>query len=228
MRTLTLFALSLAGMAVMSGDAFAFGKRKGGNGCNGGGGGGGGCSGYVSHGGWSCGGGGYSGCHGGGYGGCHGIGYSGYHSSSGGHYSHSGYGGQAVGYDTTTSGGYLAGGSTVTGTDGVTYMRGGDGYYYSSNSAATLGGFTTQPYYGSAMSGPYPGTYSTYPGTYTYPGMYRGTGYPGGVYPAGYTSGYYGSGVNPAGYTAPLTMPGINIGAGGINITPGLLPGGRR
>lgn len=197
MRTLTLFALSLAGTAVLSGDAFAFGKKKG-NGCCGGG----GCSGYVSY--------DYIPSHGcGGGGGC----YGGHYHSGGGH----------VGYaTTTTSGGYLDSGSYVTGTDGATYTRGSDGYYYSS--VPTLGGFATQPYYRTAVPGPYPGTYSTYPGTYTYPGMYRGTGYPTGVYPAGYTSGYYTPGVTPAGYTAPLTMPGINIGAGGITVTPMIAP----
>lgn len=198
MRTLTLFALSVIGTAVLSGDAMAFGKRRGGNGC-----GGGGCSGggYVSYADYG------HACSGGGYGG-----YSSYsHGCSGGGYSHSGYS-------------YSGQATTVSGTDGTTYVLGSDGSYYSSGSISTLGGFATQPYSRGATYGPYPGTYSTYPGTYTYPGMYRGTGYPSGVYPAGYTSGFYDSRVNPAGYTAPLTMPGVNIGPGGITLTPGILP----
>lgn len=207
MRTLTLFALSVMGTAALSGDAMAFGKKRGGNGCNGGG----GCSGYV-----------YSGYDHGYSHGCSGGGYGGYsHGCSGGGYTHSGWsGGYHVG-----SVGVTSDYTVVRGTDGTTYTRGADGSYYSADTISTLGGFTTQPYYsGRVMAGPYPGTYSTYPGTYTYPGMYRGTGYPTGVYPAGYTSGYYDPRVTPAGYTAPLTMPGINIGAGGINIVPGLMP----
>lgn len=106
--------------------------------------------------------------------------------------------------------------SVITTTDGQTYQLGSDGSYYLSTSGATMGGFTTQPYWGGTYGSQY---YSPYRSGY-YPS------YPSGVYPAGYYgSPYYGGGLYPAGGTTnPLTMPGINIGPGGIQIVPNTMP----
>lgn len=106
-------------------------------------------------------------------------------------------------------------------TDGQVYTLGADGSYYAASSGmasygttgmTTLGGFTTQPY-GSNMR--------VYGGTSSYLPNY-------GVLPAGYPGSTYGyPGVIPAGGTQPLTMPGVNIGPGGITIVPGIMPRNR-
>ncbi|MBN9122094.1 MAG: hypothetical protein J0I06_23630 [Planctomycetes bacterium] len=193
MRNLTLFALTIVATAAVAADASAIGKRKrGGNSSCGG------CGGAAAA------------------APMYGYGYSGGSccGSPGGVY------GAAAG--SFIQGNYAAGvadlasmsaqSGTIRTTDGQTYVLGTDGHYYAPGSVPTLGGFTTQPYYGSGI---YPAGYS---------GTYRSGYYPSGVYPAGYSGGYYGSGVYPAGGTGAMTMPGINIGAGGITVVPGLMP----
>jgi hypothetical protein len=102
------------------------------------------------------------------------------------------------------------GGSTITTTDGKTYVRGADGSYYEGGSGAMSAG---QPVYGTAYGTmPYytPGAF--HQGYYgSYPGAYQ-TGYYG-----GYPGTFYNNGVYPAG---AQTMPGVNL-PGGININPG-------
>jgi len=141
MRTVTLFALTLVGTAVLADDARAFGKRRG-NGC-----GGGGCSGYVD---------GYSGgCSGGGYvpagHGCGGYVYG--HSGGCSGYTYGGYSGGAVGYGPGTFSGWGTTTRTVGGqpgmiqaTSGQTYVLGSDGHYYASPTGVPYGGgFVPQP-----------------------------------------------------------------------------------
>jgi hypothetical protein len=218
MRTLTLFALSLAGIGFLADDAQAFGKRRG-NGCGGGG----GCSGYVSHG---CGGGGHvsHGCVGYSHG-CSGYTISGWSGGHGTAFSSGGFAPSGFASTVTTSP------ATVRGTDGQTYTLGSSGSYFVCTPGTAIGyapAFSGVSYGSTlyrAYPGPYPGTYSTYPGTYTYPGMERGAvyHYTPTVYPAGYFGVYPGSGVVPAGGT-PLTMPGITVGPGGITIVPNMIP----
>lgn len=212
MRIFVLFALSLTGTALITDDASAFGRRNrgGGNCC-------GGAPAYTS----SCcgGGGGYgyggsyapSGFYGASYGGGYGMASS--SCCGGSQMAYGGYpGGLSSGSSSWLPGGMM--GTTVNGqesviraTDGSVYTLGSDGHYYAAGSnMSTLGGFTTQPYYGQ----PY------------YGNGYRSF-YGSGIYPAGYGAypGY--SGIYPAGGTSPLTMPGVNL-PGGITIVPTPMP----
>ena len=156
MRTFVLFALALAGTAVLTDDASAFGKRKRGGSSSG-----------CCDGGYGMSGGGY-GSSGAGYGAsapcCGGSAAA----MPGGYPGHVGYGSGAVGRQ----------GATVQATDGQFYTMGTDGSYYAA-SPGTLGGFTSQP-----SSSYYPGTYrgaNPYQGVM--PAGYPGT--PGYAYPAG-------------------------------------------
>lgn len=100
--------------------------------------------------------------------------------------------------------------STIQGTDGTIYTLGSDGSYYQAGAGVTtMGGFTTQPYYG---------TQYQYRGGNPYRSGYYS--YPQGVYPAGYPGNYYGPGVVPAGGNNPLTMPGTITLPGGVTIVP--------
>jgi hypothetical protein len=225
MRTFGLFALTLASLAALVAEADAGPFRRGrarGNDC---------CPQPVAVN--PC-------CPTGGYGGH--VGYGGYGQAHGGYGvaanpccdSAANYGGYHGGYASTGMSGHWSGGQwmggqegSITTTDGRTFIRGADGSYYSSTDASyggsypgaygtTMGGWTTQPYYGSSYYG------SSYYGS-PYRSGYYGR-YPGGVYPA---SGYYGSypgyypgGVYPASGTQPLTMPGVTL-PGGVHIGPG-------
>jgi hypothetical protein len=204
MRTCVLFTLAVAGLALLTDDASAFGRRNrgGGSGCCGGG--------YTAAP-------VYSGCNTCGYGGYGGYGH--HHQAYGGCSSCGGYASAAYtggyvsmgspcstcgsGYAGATVGGSAMAGGTITTTDGHTYYRGADGVYYSTPTGTMAGGWWGQPSHG-----------GYYPGTMGYNRGFYSNGY--GVYPAsGYSSGYYG--VYPAG--GAQTMPGVNFG--GVQIHPG-------
>jgi hypothetical protein len=179
MRTLSLFALALGGLAVLTVDASAFGrKNRGGGNCCGSAG---GYAGYAS----PC----------GNPGGC--GGYSGY--ASPGYYG--GYHGHVYGATSTCCGGSAAyanpglsgimpqatagGQNVIQATDGTVYYRGTDGSYYTSPQ-----GMAGQPYYGNYPGGMYNHGYSNYPG----------------IYQAGYPGTHFGPGIIQTG-GIPLQMP---------------------
>jgi hypothetical protein len=167
MRTFVLFALTLAGAALVTDNASAgpFGRRGGavasssGGAC---------CGGAMSY---------------GTYGGYPGVAYSGVTGA---------YGSVQPGVVGPTGASGRA--TVIQTTDGQFYTLGADGSYYPSSGAAMAG--YGQPMYRSypRMTGyPYPGVYPAgYPGTYGYPGVYPAGGpivmpgtNPGGVIPGG-------------------------------------------
>jgi len=206
MRTLVLFALTLAATAAFTTDASAFGRRRAAasnGGCDGGG--------YVTS--------GYGGCYGSGYssyssGGCYGSGYvsSGYGGCYGSGYVASGYGGcYGSGYSSYNSGGCYGSGYALHGS--VAYSR-----PVSYSVAYSNGSYGATSWVPVTVNGGRAGMIQTTDGAYYtlgadgiyYPATWNGVAILNGPTVVSRTSGYspeanLGSSVIPAGGTVPLT-----------------------